>query len=179
VAELSGYGISAALPGGFEGRIFRRPAGVAAGSATRAAELDRTVLEQAALERTALEQTLSVAHFATFALPPEVADFGGGAVTLMGPSDLFTVLFEYGSESVGRALFARDGMPRSLRAEDFRPYLLRRGLGGQSGTQWFFTESGRPFTLYAVLGSHARRYSLVPTLNRLLDGIRIAATVPS
>jgi hypothetical protein len=161
VAHLAGYGISAILPGGFEGRIFRRPAGVAAARV-------------GAPRTAALERTLSVAHFATFALPPEVADFGSGAVNLMGSTDVFTVLFEYGPESVGRTLFAREGMPRSLRVEDFRPYLLRRGLGGQSGTQWFFTEAGRPFTLYAVLGSHARRYSLVPTLNRLLGGIQIA-----
>ena len=120
--------------------------------------------------------TRPVAHFATFALPADVAavgDFGSGAVTLMGPDDIFAVLFEYGPESTGRALFARQGMPRMLGPDDFRPMTLRRGLGNQSGTQWFFTESGRPFTLYAVLGHHGRRFSLVPRLNSLLHALQV------
>lgn len=153
--SLSAHGIAAPLPHGFEGRIFVRAA-VGAGV------------------------PCPVAHFATFALPANVADFGGGAVNLMGPNDLFVVLFEYGPESVGRALFARQGIPRSLTTGDFRTTLLRRGLGGQSGTQWFFTEGGRPFTLYVVLGSHARRGALVPRLNSLLGSLAISpAEVPA
>jgi hypothetical protein len=154
VAKLQAHGISAGLPQGFEGRIFVRP-------------------------HQAGEQSYPVAHFATFPLPNDVADFGGGAVTLMGPNDIFAVLFEYGPESVGRALFARQGMQRSLGTEDFRPMLLRRGLGGQSGTQWFFTEAGRPFTFYAVLGSHARRSSLVPRVNALLASLTVSASPES
>jgi hypothetical protein len=150
VAKLRAHGIGVTLPDGFEGRIFVRPAGPEAAS------------------------SYPVAHFATFPLPADVADFGGGAVTLMGPNDIFAVLFEYGPESVGKALFARQGMQRSLTPGDFRPTLLRRGLGGQSGTQWFFTEAGRPFTFYAVLGSHARRGTLVPQLNALLTSVTVS-----
>jgi hypothetical protein len=149
MAKLRAHGITATLPEGFEGRIFVRPH----------------------LEG---EFSHSVAHFATFPLPAEVADFGGGAVTLMGSYDIFAVLFEYGPESVGTALFARQGMQRSLGVGDFRPTLLRRGIGGQSGTQWFFTEGGRPFTFYAVLGSHARRKILVPRVNSLLASLTVS-----
>jgi len=151
MAKLQAHGIAAALPAGFEGRIFVRP-------------------------RLAGEQSYPVAHFATFPLPSDVADFGGGAVTLMGANDVFAVLFEFGPESVGKALFARQGMQRSLGTDDFRPMLLRRGLGGQSGTQWFFTETGRPFTFYAVLGSHARRSILVPRVNALLASLTVSAS---
>jgi hypothetical protein len=150
MAKLEAHGIAATLPDGFEGKIFVRP-------------------------HLAGEQSYPVAHFATFPLPSDVADFGGGAVTLMGPNDIFAVLFEYGPESVGTALFARQGMQRSLGTGDFRPTLLRRGLGGQSGTQWFFTEAGRPFTFYAVLGSHARRSMLVPRVNALLASLVVSA----
>jgi hypothetical protein len=149
MAKLQAHGIAATLPEGFEGKIFVRP-------------------------HLAGELSYSVAHFATFPLPSDVADFGGGAVTLMGPNDIFAVLFEYGPESVGTALFARQGMQRSLSTGDFRPTLLRRGLGGQSGTQWFFTEAGRPFTFYAVLGSHARRSLLVPRVNSLLASLEVS-----
>jgi hypothetical protein len=149
VAVLRAHGIEAPLPPGFEGRIVVRPA-------------------------VGREVPYPVANFSTFALPVDVGDFGSGAVSMMGPSDIFTTLFEYGPESLGQPLFARQGMPRSLAATDFRPYVLRRGLNGQSGSQWFFTESGRPFTLYVVLGSHIQRSLLVPRVNDLIGAVAIA-----
>jgi len=151
VAKLRAHGIAATLPDGFEGRIFVRP-------------------------HLAGECSYSVSHFATFPLPDDVGDFGSGAVTLMGQNDIFAALFEYGPESVGTALFARQDMPRSLDVDDFRPTVLRRALGGQSGTQWFFTEGGRPFTFYAVLGSHARRSLLVPRVNSLLASLTVSTS---
>ncbi|HXW31959.1 MAG TPA: hypothetical protein VEJ21_02615 [Acidimicrobiales bacterium] len=155
MATISAHGIQASLPQGFEGRIFVRP-------------------------RTGAELTYPVAQFATFALPSAVGDFGSGAVTLMGSSDVFVTLFEYGPESLGTRLFARQGMPRDLAPADFRPTVLRRGIPGQSGTQWFFTEGGRPFTLYVVLGSHALRASLVPRVNGLLRAVALdAVTAPA
>ncbi|HWE69450.1 MAG TPA: hypothetical protein VG205_03755 [Acidimicrobiales bacterium] len=154
MATLQAHGIEARLPSGFEGRIFIRP-------------------------RVADEITYPVAHFASFPLPNGVGDFGSGAVTTMGPNDIFAVLFEYGPESVGTALFSRQGMPRSLGVNDFRPNLLRRGIGGQSGTQWFFTESQRPFTFYAVLGSHVRRSALVPQVNALLSNLAVSPQPPT
>jgi hypothetical protein len=151
VSSVAAHGLHANLPSGFEARIFVRA-------------------------RVGGERPFPVAHFATFPLPDNVADFGSGAVTLMGPTDIFAVLFEYGPESLGTALFARQGMVSGLTPEDFRPTVLRRGLGGQCGTQWFFTEAGRPFTFYAVLGSQARRTGLVPKVNALLDGLSVTTT---
>jgi len=148
VSTLTAYGLRASLPDGFEGRIFQR------------------VNDGAGVPR-------PIAQFATFALPADTADFGGGAVTHMRPHDVLVVLFEYGPESVGQALFARRGLPRPLQPGHFRPYTLRRGLPGQSGSQWFFTEQRRPFTLYCVLGSHARRTELVPAVNRMLGAVTI------
>jgi hypothetical protein len=155
VATLRAYGIVAALPIGFEGHIFQRAPG-----------------PQGDVPHT-------VAQFATFALPDDVGDFGGGAVTRMGPTDVFCVLFEYGPESLGTARFARPGPPQSLGVSDFRPTVLRRGLAGQSGTQWFFTASGRPFTFYAVLGANALASRLVPQVNALLASLQIGGPVPS
>jgi hypothetical protein len=146
MATLRSRGITVRLPTGFEGRIFQRKA-------------------------VGDEVPRPVAQFATFPIPRGTADIGSGAVTKMSSTDVFVVLFEYGPESLGRALFARQSMPRRLDPGDFRPYTLRRGLGGQAGTQFFFTESGRPFTLYAVLGSLAARHSLTPVVNGLLSQI--------
>lgn len=142
MATIDAHGIRAQLPGGFEGRIFVRPP--------------------------THGPTYPVAQFASFAIPDDIGDFGSGAVHLMGASDVFATLFEYGPESVGRALFARQGRPASFAQSDFSPMRLRRGIPGQSGTQCFFTEGGRPFSLYAVLGSHAMRRTLVPRVNDVL-----------
>ena len=83
------------------------------------------------------------------------------------------MLFEYGPESVGTPAVRPPGLPRPLAAADFQPHVLRRGLTGQSGTQWFFTEAGRPFTLYVVLGSHARRSVSCPGSTSLLAGLSV------
>jgi hypothetical protein len=151
VATIGAHGITAKLPQGFEGRIFVRPAIVGV--------------------------TYPVGQFATFPIPDDVGDFGSGAVTLMGPSDVFATLFEYGPESVGAALFARQGRPTGLTEDDFSPMVLRRGIPGQSGTQWFFTEAGRPFSFYAVLGSHGLRSALVPRVNTLLTSLTLSPAV--
>jgi hypothetical protein len=148
MGDLRAHGISCRLPGGFAGRIFVRKSEAGAAAAP-------------------------VAQFATFVVPRGTGDFGGGAVGLMRPDDIFAVLFEYGQESVGARLFSKGGMPRDLTVAHFSPTVLRRGLPGQSGTQWFFTEGGRPFTFYAVLGSHARRQLLVPRVNALLAGLSV------
>ncbi len=148
MARLISQGIEAWLPDGWEGRVFRR------GSSHGAV-------------------SMPVAHFATFALPAAVPDFGGGVPAAMAPTDIFTVLFEHGPESVGTTLFARSGMPRPLEVSHFHPYTLRRGAPGQSGTQWFFTEGRRPWSLYVVLGSHALRHHLVPRVNRMLDRVTL------
>jgi hypothetical protein len=151
VATIGAHGITAHLPSGFEGRIFVRSASVGV--------------------------TYPVGQFATFPIPDDIGDFGSGAVTVMGPSDVFATLFEYGPESVGSALFAQQGRPNALAESDFSPMTLRRGLPGQSGTQWFFTESGRPFSFYAVIGSHALRTALVPHVNTLLSSLTLSPTV--
>ena len=154
MTTVRAHGIAARLPDGFEGHIFVRP--VVAGASS-----------------------YPVAQFATFPLPEVIGDFGSGAVTLMGPDDIFATLFEYGPESVGTQLFARQGRPTALAPGDFSPTILRRGLGGQAGTQWFFTEKGRPFSFYAVLGSHALAGALVPRVNELLTALTLSSATPA
>ena len=150
MATIGAHGIMSRLPAGFEGRIFIRESNV--GTA------------------------YPVAQFATFPLPDDIGDFGSGAVTIMGPRDVFACLFEYGPESVGTALFAHQGRPAVLSPADFSPVRLRRGLVGQSGNQWFFTEAGRPFSFYAVLGSHALRDVLVPKVNAVMASLTVSQT---
>lgn len=163
--QLSAYGITSQLLPGWEGRITRRTAPVAAvaadaGPSTRA-------------RGTHGEVPNPVVHLANFALPENRGDYGSGAVDLMGAGNLFVCLFEFGPESVGQPLFARQGIPTGLEPRQFNPNALQRALPGQAGTQQWFTEAGRPFCLYVVLGRQADAARLVPQANNALAATRI------
>jgi hypothetical protein len=149
MTTVAAHGLSVSLPTGWEAVIYCRPPSVAG-------------------------TTHPILHAATFGLPVERGDFGGGAVELMGPSDAMVVLLEYHPDSAGTALFARPGLPQPLSPDAFSPGCLQRGVPGQAGVQLFFNQNGRAFCLYAVLGSYATRYLIVPSLNTVLAGIQIS-----
>jgi len=115
----------------------------------------------------------TVLHVASFPMPAERGSFGAGAVEIMSTRDIFMTLFEYGPESVGTALFERQGLPKSVAASDFDRDALQFGIAGQTGMQHFFTENGRAFCLYIVLGSHIDRAELVPLVNSVLESLVI------
>ena len=149
---MKSAGIDVVLPQGWDGEIYRREDALAAQSAGAASH--------------------PVVHLGTFPLPKGRGDFGSGAVEIMSSDDLLVVLFEYGRESSGTALFSKRGIPR-VAAADFGPNNMQRPLPGQSGAQYFFNQSGRAFCLYVVLGAHSRRNELVPEVNQVLAGLTI------
>lgn len=160
--KLMAHGLEADLLPGWEGRISVRrvPVGASAGvRSNRAGDL--------------AAQTHPVMHLANFPLPEQRGDFGSGAVDLMGGGHALVVLFEYGSESVGQALFRRHGLPDRLRPDMFSGSALQRTIPGQAGTQVFFTDADRAFCLYVVLGRHREASSLVPLVNRTLSATKI------
>lgn len=120
--------------------------------------------------------TYPVMHAATFPLPRYRGDFGVGAVERMRRDDVLVVLFEYEPEAAGTPLFRVTRRPRP-KAADFHPQGLQRMIPGQSGAQWFFTEAGRPFSLYVVMGSHARRARNLTAVHELLDGLTVRRPV--
>jgi hypothetical protein len=111
-------------------------------------------------------------HLANFALPGGRADFGGGAVEIMGSGGVFIAVCEMEPEAVGRPLFA-EGVPWPLRPEDFSPENMQRSISGQAGCQRFFSVGDRSFCLYAVIGSHRQRAILVKVVNDALAGLTI------
>jgi len=156
--NLTGGGVSVALPSGWEGEVFNR-----------APEVDGRSLQGPAGDS---EVARNVVHLANFALPAERGDFGSGAVELMSSGALMVILFEHGPESVDMPLFARAGVPQ-LTTEEFHPQQMQRTLSGQSGRQIFFNVNGRAFCLYVVLGSHRQREVLVPLVNNVLASLEI------
>ncbi len=114
-----------------------------------------------------------VVHASTVPLRRDEGDFGSGVAERLGPDDLFCGFFEYDAASVGTALFTAQGLPRP-RPSDFVVGAQQRALPGQSGAQYFFTEAGRAWCLFVVLGGHSRRQSGAVRVGALLKGIQIA-----
>ena len=147
---LARHGLGVELPGGWDGRIYR-PAADEPGATTRA-----------------------VMHAANFPLPERREDYGGGAVEVMRAGDVLVMLLEFDPEAATTPLFAqRQGLPRRLPASAFGPNRLQRILPGQAGAQFFFTEGGRAWSLYVVLGSWARRVALAEQASKLLASVRL------
>jgi len=80
---------------------------------------------------------------------------------------------EFDREAAGMALFSQVGAPR-FGIGDFAPHTMQRTIAGMCGAQSFFTEGGRAFCAYVVLGSFRLRAPLVPPVNDLFASLRIA-----
>lgn len=154
--RLEGHGIAADLPAGWEGALTRAPTGAGARQSRAGGDL------------------LPTLHLANFPLPRRRGDYGATAVERMTGADVFVALVEFGGGSAGAALFADTGLPRRLHARQFSRRTLHRALPGQAGYQTFFTEAGRPFCLYVVLGAAATAPALLPAVNAVLPRIRVA-----
>lgn len=164
-------GIAVDLPAGWDALLYRREELPTAADGT----FSRQSLEPGALERLAPGATTHpVLHTASFPMPPDRGDYGSGAVDVMETQDIFVSLLEFHPDAAKTPLFARQGIPQGLSSDDFGAAALQRSLPGQSGCQRFFSVQGRAFCLYVVLGSHARRHLLVPTVNALLESLEIA-----
>jgi hypothetical protein len=113
-----------------------------------------------------------ILHACSRPMPADRGDFGSGVVDLLGSEDVFIALVEYGSDVADQGLFARQGMPR-LAPSQFGPNRLQRPLPGLSASQHFFSEGGRAFCLFTVVGSHARRMATVPLAAAVVSGFRV------
>lgn len=156
--KLQAHGIQTDLPPGWEGRIALRTTPVA--SNVRIG--------------TPGEIPHPIVHLANFALPEGRGDFGSGAVDIMGERDVLVVLFEYGPDEVGTALFERQGLPTELTPNMFSSSALQRTLPGQAGCQIFFTEASRAFCCYTVLGKQSSAASVLPQANATLSATRVS-----
>lgn len=92
----------------------------------------------------------------------------------MDDDNVLVVLFEYGPESVGKALFKTRGIPSNLTPNMFSGSALQRTLPNQAGTQVFFTTENRAFCCYAVLGRQSNATRILPQANATLAATRIA-----
>lgn len=145
MTEVRAFGIAVGAPPGWEARIFRLVDG---------------------------EPTV---HAASFPLPLTDGEFGANATRHMRSDGAFVSVTEYrvdGKLRPEQGLFAPP-QPPGLARTAFSPNALLRGVTGQLGTQAFFTAAGRPFGLYAVLGSSAALGRRLRELNELLASLSI------
>ena len=163
--KLQSHGIETALLPGWEGRIMVRNA--------QTVPAERSSTESGELTLVPAERPNPVVHLANFALPEQRGDFGSGAVDVMGDGDVLIVLFEYGPESVGKALFRRRGLPTDLTPTMFSSSALQRTHAGQAGCQLFFTVENRAFCCYTVLGRQSSAARVLPQANATLAATRI------
>jgi hypothetical protein len=146
--RINRYGLSVEGPPGWEARISRR--------------------EPQAPE----EVTHPVLHGCTRPLPAVRGDFGSGVVEHLGTDDVFVSLIEFGTEVADQGLFAPQGCP-TLAPSQFSPDRIQRSLPRITAAQHFFSEGGRAFCLFVVLGAHSRRMALAPRAERFVTSLRV------
>ena len=146
--KLTRQGLEIELPDGWDARIYRREA-----------EVD-------AVTRRAL-------HAANFALPSGLGDYAVDAAESMTAGDVLVVLLEFDPDRAGQGLFRNEGLPTGLDATDFSPTAMPRAIPGRTAGQWFFSQGGRAFCLYVVLGSHAGRADMMPVVNQVVQTLKI------
>jgi hypothetical protein len=86
---------------------------------------------------------------------------------------VFVTLFEYGPESLGKPLFAAQGLPH-LTPDLFSARRLQRTLPGQVGCQLFFTAMRRPFCLYVVVAGRLHLRAVIPDVNKMVQALELA-----
>lgn len=157
--SLAGGGVTVDVPNGWDAQIRVTEPSPAARSAMGAAS--------------APIRPSTVLHAGSFALPPNRGDYGSGAVELMGGSDILVCLLEGDPADVDTPLYRHRGLP-AINPADFSPQTMQRAVAGMAGTQHFFTEAGRAFCLYVVVGSHRTRGPLARTADSVVRSIRFA-----
>jgi hypothetical protein len=146
MSTVSAFGISAAIPDGWEARIFSHPDG---------------------------EPTL---HAANYPLPARDGDFGSQATRHLPHGGVFVCLTEYRTGEgidLHHGLFAHPA-PRSLDPADFSSRTLLRARPGQAGLQRFFSTAGRAFCLYVVASSAARTRRRLVAASKLVESLDIS-----
>jgi hypothetical protein len=146
--RTTAHGLSVDVPQGWEARIVRPP------------------------------ESAPYLHVASFALTADSGQFGAGVTATMGADSAFAALVEYVVDRHIRpdsGLFASHRWQPRLRLGHFGHDRLQVARPGHLGAQRFFTMSGRPFCLYAVVSPARRRPAqLLGELSAVLATVRFS-----
>ena len=148
MSRLEGHGIALELPHAWEGRIFLP-------------DLPPPALNLPVVHAT--DRPLAMPR-STFA--PELAARAGAEGTLLA-------LVEYEPALADRGLFAGPAPRRPIVRDDLHPAALQVPNPGQEGRQWFFSDAGRAFCLYLVVGIGRGLEARLRRVDELLSSLRI------
>jgi hypothetical protein len=147
---LKGHGLSIEVPTRWEGQIFLP-------------SLPAPAVNLPILHLT--DATLSMQR-STYA--PELA-------ARAGPSGALVALVEFEDRLADRGLYATQGLRLPLRRDRFDPRALQLPNPSQEGHQRFFSQGGRAFCLYVVLGTGPGADGRLRIVNRALATLKITA----
>jgi hypothetical protein len=146
---LSGHGLWIEVPPRWEGRIFT------------------PTLPAPAVNLPILHLTDTVMSMERSTYAPELAARAGGGGTLVA-------LVEFESRLADRGLYAAQGLQLPLRRDRFEARALQLPDPAQEGHQRFFSQGGRAFCLYVVLGVGRGAEARLRTVNRALATLRVS-----
>jgi hypothetical protein len=116
-------------------------------------------------------------HAGSFPLPAQDGEFGTRATAAMPLESVFLALTEYLPDRhlhPGAGLFA-GVRPARLELRHFDPRALLLARPGQRGAQWFFSDAGRAFCLYAVLDARRGAGRLLDLASTCLRSLEIGS----
>jgi hypothetical protein len=148
MAVLSGHGLAIRVPAHWEGRIF-----------------------VPSLAPPALN--LPIVHLTNTALPMERSTYAPELAAQAGSTGALVALVEFESRLADRGLYAPQGLGLPLRRTGFHTRALQVPNPLQEGHQRFFSDGGRAFSLYVVLGSGEGADWRLRVVNDALATLRI------
>jgi hypothetical protein len=148
MTRLASHGIAVDVPKGWEGRIF-------------VPDLDPPAINLPILHLTDAVLTVERSSYA-----PELAARAGGSGTLVA-------LLEFDHHLANVGLYAPRGLHLPLTRERFHHRALQFPSRVQEGHQRFFSEGGRAFCLYVVLGTGRGADRRLSEVNRTLSSLEI------
>jgi hypothetical protein len=117
-------------------------------------------------------------HAGDFQLPLDDGEFGDASTAAMPEVASFLALTEYlpgAGLTPGVGLYAPRKIPLPLDPASFGVNRLAHPRPGQVGSQHFFTASGRPFCMYAVIaGPRTARRAQLLALDHVLRSLKTA-----
>jgi len=148
MTRLSSHGIAITVPKGWEGRLF-------------VPDLDPPAINLPILHLTNTVLTTERSSFA-----PELAARAGGTGVLVA-------LLEFDHTLADVGLYEPQGLRLPLTRDRFHEKALQFPSRVQEGHQWFFSEGGRAFCLYVVLGTGRGADRRLDEANRALASLEI------
>jgi hypothetical protein len=145
---LSGHGLTIDVPPGWEGRIFTPD------------------LAPPAVNLPILHLTDTILSMQASTYAPELA-------ARAGPAGALVALVEFEDRLADRGLYAAQGLALPLRRDRFDPHALQLPDPFQEGHQRFFSQGGRAFCLYVVLGIGPGADARLRTVNGALATLTV------